>query len=79
MRRVATAVALSTALALGTLALVGWTRGEAPAATAPAKATTLTVWVGWSARELREFKTVVAEWDAKRPDVWEGPASASRR
>jgi multiple sugar transport system substrate-binding protein len=69
MRRVATALGLSAALAVGTLALVGWTRGEAPAAKAPAKATTLTVWVGWSARELREFKKVVAEYDAKHSDV----------
>jgi len=33
---------------------------------APAK---LTVWVGWSARELGEFKKVVAEYDSAHPDV----------
>ena len=33
------------------------------------RATKLTVWVGWSARELSEFKKVVAEYDAKNPDV----------
>src|SRR5437588_6173836 len=33
------------------------------------KTTTLTVWVGWSARELKEFKGVVAEYDAKHPEV----------
>jgi multiple sugar transport system substrate-binding protein len=27
------------------------------------------VWVGWSARELNEFKKVVAEYDAKNPNV----------
>ena len=39
------------------------------AAPGKAHATTLTVWVGWSARELSEFKKVVAEYDAKNPDV----------
>jgi multiple sugar transport system substrate-binding protein len=34
-----------------------------------AHATTLTVWVGWSARELSEFKKVVAEYDTKNPNV----------
>ena len=38
-------------------------RGQAP------PATTLTVWVGWSARELSEFKKVVAEYDQKNADV----------
>jgi multiple sugar transport system substrate-binding protein len=33
------------------------------------KTTKLTIWVGWSARELKEFKTVVAEYDKARPDV----------
>ncbi|MDX6513707.1 MAG: multiple sugar transport system substrate-binding protein [Gaiellaceae bacterium] len=33
------------------------------------KTASLTVWVGWSARELREFKGVVAEYDAKHPEV----------
>jgi multiple sugar transport system substrate-binding protein len=36
------------------------------AAAAPAK---ITIWVGWSARELKEFKGVVAEYDAKHPEV----------
>jgi multiple sugar transport system substrate-binding protein len=40
-----------------------------PAAGDRATATNLTIWVGWSARELNEFKKVVAEYDAKRPDV----------
>ena len=29
----------------------------------------LTIWVGWSARELNEFKKVVAEYDKKNADV----------
>ena len=32
-------------------------------------ATNLTIWVGWSARELSEFKKVVAEYDQKNADV----------
>jgi multiple sugar transport system substrate-binding protein len=33
------------------------------------KAVTITIWVGWSARELKEFKGVVSEYDAKHSDV----------
>src|SRR5438067_12456416 len=33
------------------------------------KTTTITIWVGWSARELKEFKGVVSEYDAKHSDV----------
>jgi ABC-type glycerol-3-phosphate transport system substrate-binding protein len=40
-----------------------------PAASDRATATNLTIWVGWSARELNEFKKVVAEYDAKNADV----------
>src|SRR5438270_987532 len=36
---------------------------------AAAKPAKITIWVGWSARELKEFKGVVAEYDAKHPDV----------
>ena len=41
--------------------------GAAGTSAAPerATATNLTIWVGWSARELNEFKKVVAEYDAK--------------
>src|SRR5262245_19023420 len=39
------------------------------ASTSRTSATTLTVWVGWSARELSEFKKVVAEYDRKHADV----------
>jgi multiple sugar transport system substrate-binding protein len=69
MRRLATAAGLTAALGLGMLALVGWTGDAGPAGRSHAKATTLTVWVGWSQRELREFKKVVAEYDAKHSDV----------
>jgi multiple sugar transport system substrate-binding protein len=33
------------------------------------KPVNLTIWVGWSARELGVFKDVVAEYDQKHPDV----------
>src|ERR671934_725332 len=45
----------------------------APAATAQPThsrgVTNLTIWVGWSARELSVFKQVVAEYDRKHSDV----------
>ncbi len=64
MRRGAiAAVALAALLA----AVVGGTaRSSADAA---AKAETITVWVGWSARELKEFKKIAAEYDKKHSDV----------
>lgn len=65
MRRGAVAVGvialLVVAAALGAVA--------SSASTGRAHATKLTVWVGWSARELSEFKKVVAEYDAKNPNV----------
>ena len=72
MKRRTTTVVLVAALALLAAAVGGFTRGTASAGTAAsarADATTLTVWVGWSARELNEFKKVVAEYDAKNPNV----------
>src|ERR671935_2670257 len=33
------------------------------------KTTKLTIWVGWSARELKEFKSVVSEYDKAHSDV----------
>ena len=33
------------------------------------KAETITVWVGWSARELKAFKAIAAEYDKKHSDV----------
>ncbi len=73
MRRVTTAVVLfaaaGLALALAGVASSSKTGAKAPAGGAKASATTLTVWVGWSARELKEFKKVVTEYDNKNPDV----------
>jgi multiple sugar transport system substrate-binding protein len=63
MKRAATAVILLASLVLGTTASA---RVDAPSATS---ATTLTVWVGWSARELSEFKKVAAEYDRKNAAV----------
>ena len=64
MRRgVIAAVALVAILA----AVVGATAQSA--AHAGTKADTITVWVGWSARELKGFKKIVAEYDKNHPDV----------
>ena len=73
MRRVTTAVVLFAAVGLA-LALAGVASSSKQSATAPtggakASATTLTIWVGWSARELKEFKKVVAEYDQKNSNV----------
>jgi multiple sugar transport system substrate-binding protein len=57
------AIALLAVLA----AVVGGTaRSSARGGT---KAETITIWVGWSARELKAFKSIVAEYDKKHPDV----------
>ena len=71
MRRVAAAVVLLTALGLiaAGVASSSKTRDSAAPAKAAGSPTTLTVWVGWSARELREFKKVVAEYDRKNAGV----------
>ena len=73
MKRVATAVILLASLVLGTAAVAGVAEqagSAAPATTASTAApTTLTVWVGWSARELNEFKKVVSEYDRKNAAV----------
>ena len=67
MRRIA--VALLAAVVLGA-AVAGAARlSSARAGARSATKTKLTVWVGWSARELKEFKGVVAEYDAKHPEV----------
>src|SRR5256885_16240126 len=44
-------------------------KSSALAGTSSAKATSITIWVGWSARELSEFKKVVSEYDKKHSDV----------
>jgi multiple sugar transport system substrate-binding protein len=72
MRRVAMAIVLIAALGL-VLAGVASTSSNPDSRALPAKAkgsaTQLTVWVGWSARELSEFKKVVAEYDRKNAGV----------
>lgn len=66
MRRVVTVSALIVAAALAATVAAS-ARSYAPAAKhGPAK---LTVWVGWSARELGEFKKVVAEYATAHRDV----------
>jgi multiple sugar transport system substrate-binding protein len=63
-------VVLLAAVALVLAALAGTTRSSAQARTVAANAPTkLTVWVGWSSRELKVFKSVVAEYDRKHPEV----------
>jgi multiple sugar transport system substrate-binding protein len=57
-------VALLALLALG-IATVAATTATAR----PSSPTKLTVWVGWSARELGVFKKVVAEYDRNHPNV----------
>ena len=64
MKRVAAAAALLAALAVGASLA-----SASPTHKGKASATTLTIWVGWSARELSEFKKVVQEYDAKSKDV----------
>ena len=63
-RKAAIAVALVGLVLAAAIGAAG-----SPAANERATATNLTIWVGWSARELNEFKKVVAEYDAKKADV----------
>jgi len=65
MKRVTAAiVALIVLLSLAAVA-AGKTAGKSRST----GATKLTIWVGWSARELKVFKSVVAEYDQKHSDV----------
>ena len=64
MRRVRAVVALLALLALGVATVAATT-----ATAKPSSPTKLTVWVGWSARELSVFKKVVAEYDRNHPNV----------
>jgi multiple sugar transport system substrate-binding protein len=66
MRRVG--IGLLVALVLGAAAIAATARSS-NAGTSSKKAETITVWVGWSARELKEFKKIVAEYDRKHTDV----------
>src|SRR5436305_4899249 len=67
MRRIA--VALLAAVVLGAAVAGAATLSSARAGARSATKTKLTVWVGWSARELKEFKGVVAEYQTKHPDL----------
>jgi multiple sugar transport system substrate-binding protein len=66
MRRVG--IGLLVALVLGAAAIAASARSS-NAGTSSSKAETITIWVGWSARELKEFKKIVAEYDKKHADV----------
>jgi multiple sugar transport system substrate-binding protein len=61
MRRVVAALAVLTALVVVAAGVA--------ASSSTAQAEELEVWVGWSARELNEFKKVVAEYDKKNAKV----------
>jgi multiple sugar transport system substrate-binding protein len=63
MRRLCIALALA---GVAVLAATGAAGARSQAAAAPTK---LTVWVGWSARELGVFKNIVAEYNRSHPDV----------
>ena len=67
MRRVTGS--LPAALVLGAVLAAAITMGSAHAGARSAKKTTLTVWVGWSARELRVFKGVVADYAKQHRDL----------
>jgi multiple sugar transport system substrate-binding protein len=64
MKRVAASIVLLSVLAVG----ASFASASPTKATQPA-ATTLTIWVGWSARELSVFKSVVADYDKKTAAV----------
>jgi multiple sugar transport system substrate-binding protein len=67
MKRVG--IGVLVAIAVGAAVVGAVAKTSARAGTSSAKATTITIWVGWSARELSEFKKVVAEYDKKHADV----------
>ncbi|MDX6414023.1 MAG: multiple sugar transport system substrate-binding protein, partial [Gaiellaceae bacterium] len=67
MRRVG--IGLLAALVVGAALTAATARTSANAGTSAAKADTITIWVGWSAAELKAFKGVVAEYDRKHADV----------
>jgi multiple sugar transport system substrate-binding protein len=67
MKRVG--IGVLVAIAVGAAVVGAMAKTSARAGTSSAKATTITIWVGWSARELSEFKKVVAEYDKKHADV----------
>jgi multiple sugar transport system substrate-binding protein len=69
MKRVATLASLLTVLAIGAGAAATTSDGSTSRSAAGAAPTKLTVWAGWSSRELRIFKSIIAEYDRKHPEV----------
>jgi multiple sugar transport system substrate-binding protein len=65
MKRMTAAIVALIAL----LSLVAVAAGKTTGKSRSTGPTKLTLWVGWSARELKVFKSVVAEYDAKHADV----------
>jgi multiple sugar transport system substrate-binding protein len=67
---VATGLVALALLAAGAVAVSVGAASSGPNGAKAPKATTVTIWVGWSAgHELTEFKKVVAEYDQKHPEV----------
>jgi multiple sugar transport system substrate-binding protein len=70
MRRMGVTLALLATGALGVAGVAAASAGSASSGTAhAADPVKLTIWVGWSQRELSVFKKVVAEYDQKHPEV----------
>src|SRR5262245_62876035 len=67
MKRVATLASLLTVLAIG--AGMAATSSVGSTSAASATPTKLTVWAGWSSRELAVFKSIIGEYDRKHPEV----------
>src|SRR3954451_20588572 len=65
MKRVTAAIVATIVL----LSLAAVAAGKTAGKSRSTGATKLTIWVGWSARELKVFKSVVAEYDQKHSDV----------
>jgi multiple sugar transport system substrate-binding protein len=69
MRRLTVLLAAIATLAVAA-GVAGTTLGAAqPAGARAGSPTKLTIWVGWTQRELSVFKKVVAEYDQSHPDV----------
>jgi multiple sugar transport system substrate-binding protein len=62
-------VLLAPVVVLATIALSACGGGSSSSKSSSGKPVNLTIWVGWSARELGVFKDVVAEYDQKHSDV----------
>jgi len=69
MRRMWRAAVLAGVLVLVAAGAAAGSRTSPAGTAAKAAPTPLTIWVGWSARELSVFKSVVAEYDKKNPNV----------